>query len=118
MLFLPLLGFPGGSAGKESSCTVGDLTLISGLGRYPGEGNGYPVQYCGLKKSIGSQRAGHDCMSFTHTTALDGFSSVKADIQDVPTLCWIVDIYAAFVGVKPVCLTEVRWIHTDFVKVR
>ena len=91
MLFLPLLGFPGGSAGKESSCTVRDLALISGLGRSPGEGNGYPLQYCGLKKSIGSQRAGHDCTSFTHTTALSGFSSVKADIQDVPTLCWIVD---------------------------
>ena len=37
--------FPGGSAGKESACNAGDLDLISGLGRSPGEGNGYPLQY-------------------------------------------------------------------------
>ena len=36
------LGFPGGSAGKESPCYVGDLGLIPGLGRSPGEGTGYP----------------------------------------------------------------------------
>ena len=39
------LGFPGGSAGKESACNVGDLGLIPGLGRSPGEGKGYPLQY-------------------------------------------------------------------------
>ena len=38
------LGFPGGSDGKESACNVGDLGLISGLGRSRGEGNGYPLQ--------------------------------------------------------------------------
>ena len=37
--------FPGGSAGKESACNAGDLGLIHGLGRSPGEGNGYPLQY-------------------------------------------------------------------------
>ena len=41
------LGFPGGSAGKESACNVGDLGLIPGLGRSPGEGTGGPVQYSG-----------------------------------------------------------------------
>ena len=46
------LGFPGGSAGKESACSVGDLGLIPGLGRSPGEGNGYPLQYSGLENSI------------------------------------------------------------------
>ena len=35
-------GFPCGSAGKESTCNVGDLGLIPGLGRSPGEGNGLP----------------------------------------------------------------------------
>ena len=45
------LGFPGGSAGKESTCNVGDLGSIPGLGRCPGEGNGYPLQYCALKNS-------------------------------------------------------------------
>ena len=46
--FVVLLGFPGDSAGKESVCHVGDLGLIPGLGRSPGEGNGYPLQYSGL----------------------------------------------------------------------
>ena len=40
-----LLGFPCGSAGKESACNVGDLGSIPGLGRSPGEGKGYPLQY-------------------------------------------------------------------------
>ena len=42
---LILLGFPCGSAGKESACNVGDLDLIPGLGRSPEEGKGYPLQY-------------------------------------------------------------------------
>ena len=46
------LGFPGGSAGKESTCNVGDLGSIPGLGRFPGEGNGYSLQYSGLENSM------------------------------------------------------------------
>ena len=38
-------GLPGGSAGKECACTAGDLDSIPGLGRPPGEGIGYPLQY-------------------------------------------------------------------------
>ena len=45
------LGFPWGSAGKESACNVGDLGLILGLRRYPGEGKGYPLQYSCLENS-------------------------------------------------------------------
>ena len=45
-------GFPSGSAGKESVCNVGDLGSISGLGRSPGEGKGYPLQYSGLENSM------------------------------------------------------------------
>ena len=41
-------GFPGGSDGKESACNVEDLDSIPGLGRSPGGGNGYPLQYSGL----------------------------------------------------------------------
>ena len=37
-------GFPGSSAGKESTCNVRDLGLIPGFGRFPGEGNSYPLQ--------------------------------------------------------------------------
>ena len=46
------LGFPCGTAGKESACNVGDLSLITGLGRSPGEGKGYPLQYSGLENSM------------------------------------------------------------------
>ena len=42
-------GFPGGSDGKESACNAGDLGLISGSGRSPGEGNGYLLQYSWLE---------------------------------------------------------------------
>ena len=41
------MGFPCGSAGKESVCNAGDLGLIPGLGRAPGVGKGYPLQYSG-----------------------------------------------------------------------
>ena len=40
---------PCGSAGKESACNAGDLGSIPGLGRSPGEGKGYPLQYSGLE---------------------------------------------------------------------
>ena len=46
------VGFPCGSAGKESACSAGDLGLIPGLGRPPGEGKGYPLQYSGLENSM------------------------------------------------------------------
>jgi len=48
------LGFPCGPAGKESTCNAGDLDLIPELGRYPGEGKGYPLQYSGLENSMDS----------------------------------------------------------------
>ena len=47
-----ILGFPCGSADKESACNVGDLGSIPGLGRSPGERNGYPLQYPGLENSM------------------------------------------------------------------
>ena len=59
------LGFPCGSASKESACSVGDLSLIPGLGKSPGEGNGYPLQYSSILAwripwTIQSPRVGHD----------------------------------------------------------
>ena len=45
-------GFPGGSTGKESAHNAGNLSLIPGLGRSPGEGKGYPLQYSGLENSM------------------------------------------------------------------
>ena len=45
-------GFAGGSDGKESICNAGDLGLIPGLGRSPGDGNGNPLQYSCLENSM------------------------------------------------------------------
>ena len=47
-----ILGFPGGSVGKESTCNAEDLGSNPGLRRSPGEGNGYPLQYFGLVNSM------------------------------------------------------------------
>ena len=46
---IALFAFPRGSVGKESACNVGELGLIPGLGRSPGEGNGNPLQYSYLE---------------------------------------------------------------------
>ena len=46
------MGFPCGSAGKESACNGGDMGSIPGLGRSPGEGKGYPLQYSGLENPM------------------------------------------------------------------
>ena len=52
MAYDVLLGFPCSSAGKESACNVGDLSLIPGLERSVGEGKGYLLQYSGLENTM------------------------------------------------------------------
>ena len=47
-----LSGFPGGSEVKASTCNAGDLGLIPGSGRFPGEGNGNPLQYFCLENPM------------------------------------------------------------------
>ena len=46
------MGFPGGLVGKEFACNAGNLGSIPGLGRSPGEGKGYSLQYSGLENSM------------------------------------------------------------------
>ena len=53
-LYIYFVPGPGGSDGKESDCSAGEPGLILGLGRYPGEGNGYPLQYYCLENSMDS----------------------------------------------------------------
>ena len=68
-----LLGFPCGSAGNKSACNTGDLGLIPGLERSPGEVKGYPLQYSGLENS-------KDCITHGVTksqTWLSNFHSLK-----------------------------------------
>ena len=77
------LGFPGGSDGKETVCKVGDMGLILGLGKSPGEGNGYPLQYSFLPWEFHEQRSlvGYsplgckksditEWLTYTHTNAI------------------------------------------------
>ena len=72
------MGFPCGSAGKESACNAGDLDLIPGLGRFPGEGKDYPLQYSGLENSMDyrvhgvakSQTQLSDFHSLTHSVTM------------------------------------------------
>ena len=74
-------GFPDGSDGEESACNAGGPGLIPGLGRYPGEGNDYPLQYSCLEdsmdkgdwlQSMGLQRVGQDWVANTHTAEYPG----------------------------------------------
>ena len=81
------MGFPGGSASKESACNVGDLGLIPRLGRSPGEGNSYPLQYSGLENSL-------DCIDLARkesdsTERLSLFKGIQFSsvTQLCPTLC-------------------------------
>ena len=65
MALLGVLGFPCGSASKESAYSARDLGSIPGLGRSPGEGKSYPLQYSGLENSLdytvmGSHGVEHD----------------------------------------------------------
>ena len=72
-LYVNYLDFPGSSGSKESACSAGDLGLIPGLGRSPGEGNGNSLQYSCLESPMdrgawratvhGVTRVGHDLVS-------------------------------------------------------
>ena len=57
IILLDTYSFPGGSDGKESACNAGNVGFIPGLGRSPGEGNGYPLQYSCLENS-GTEKVG------------------------------------------------------------
>ena len=64
--------FPGGSAGKESTCSAGDLGSIPGLGRSPGEEKGDPLQYSGLENSM-------DCIAHRVTKSRTRLSEFHLD---------------------------------------
>ena len=71
-----LLGFPCGSAGKESACNAEDLGSVPGLGRSPGEGKGYPLQYSGLENSMDYSPWGHKESDTTERLSLH-FTSLQ-----------------------------------------
>ena len=71
--------FPGGSAGKESACSTGDLGSIPGLGISPGEGKGYPLQYSGLENFM-------DCIVSGVTVSQTQLSIFHFHLGDFRTL--------------------------------
>ena len=71
------MGFPGGLDGKESACNMGGLGSIPGLGRFPGEGNSYPLQYSCLENSMDRwvpDEFGSDDNAFSNILYLFGHS--------------------------------------------
>ena len=92
-----LLGFPSGSAAKESAHNAGDLGSIPGSGRSPQKRNGYPFQYSGLDNSMdyspwGSQRVRHDWATFTlilvcSITVCSVTQNSKSETQDLDSWC-------------------------------
>ena len=61
-----VIGFPGSSAGKQSTCIAGDPSLIPGLGRSSGEGNANPLQYSCLENPMD----GEDWQATVHGVAM------------------------------------------------
>ena len=83
-----ILGLPCGSVGKESIHNLGDLGSIPGLGRSPGEGKGYQLQYSGLENSM-------DCTvhgvsnSWTQLSDLHFTSSIIDYNLSSTTICFL-----------------------------
>ena len=94
--FLTCIGFPGSSVGKESARNAGDPSSIPGLGRSPGEGNSYPLQYlvwripyspCGHKESDTTEWLSLSFDMYTRSHIV--LNVEKAGFWDVEDLVWI-----------------------------
>ena len=82
------LNNPGGSEVKASACNAGDLGSIPGSGRSPGEGNGNPLQYSCLEKSMGLQRVGHDWVTSLSLSDCHSRESVSVPQTAHEQLCF------------------------------
>ena len=95
------LGFFCGSAGKESTCNGEDLGSIPGLGRSPGEREGYPLQYSGLKNSMDSIVHGV-AKSPTFDWATFTFTSIwRTDAEAEAPILWLPDVKNSLIRNKP-----------------
>ena len=90
--------FPGGSDGKASVYNAGDLGSIPGSGRFPGEGNGNPLQYSCLENPMDrgawcpwGGRVGHELSSFTFTYTFSSAEELKrllgVSLEEKPGCC-------------------------------
>ena len=96
-------GFPDSSVGKESTCNAGDPSLIPGLGRSPGERNGYPLQYSGLENSM-------DCIVHGVTksqTQLSDFHFHRQEIRNYECI-YVRNVWTGNVN------TSQRWCNTPW----
>ena len=75
-----MMGFPGGSDGKESACNMGDLGSIPGLGRSPGEGSSYPLQCSCLENSMDREPGGLQSMGLQTQTPRRDFHFTSAKV--------------------------------------
>ena len=73
------MGFPPSSVSKESACNAGDMGLIPGLGRSPGEGNGSPLQYSSGESHGQRKLAGYSPMGRKSWTRLSVFHFTRQD---------------------------------------
>ena len=89
-----MLGFPGGSDNKETACNAGDAGSIPGLGRSPGEGNGYPLQYSGLEnfmdcitvQGVAKSRTWLSDFHFSYVTCMTSERSYKRATSNISIL--------------------------------
>ena len=103
------MGFSCGSAGKELACNVGDLGSIPGLGRSPGEGNGYLLQYSGLENPM-------DCIIHEVTKSwkwhnIDSFYKWKWGPQE---LCLGTPEPCMFLRPRRICKNILHWQYLWF----
>ena len=96
-------GFPCGSAGKESACNAGDLASIPGLGRFPGEGKGYPLQCSGLENSM-------DCIVHGVSKSQTQMSSFHFCRLLTSPICCPIKVHNILVfGILSIC--NYQWSH-------
>ena len=113
------LGFPGGSAGKESACNAGDLGSIPGLGRSPGEEKGYPLQYSGLENSMdciihGVAKLDTICYKYLTTLPILQRIKFKPIIIVCKNLSWHEPYYPFSLISTPSPLSQSYWITCCF----
>ena len=98
--------------GKESACNAGDLGSIPGLGRSPGEGKGYPLQYSGLENSMtyivhGVEKSWTQLSDFTFTfRAGDGEMPARSRYESELILCSVVSTTLLGLEVDPKVLEQ------------
>ena len=111
-------GFPGGSDGKESACSGRDPGSIPGSGRFPGEGNGYSLQYSYLENSRdrGAWQATVHGVTNSRTQLSDNtftFFNAKRESQTEKDKYYMMSLYVESKKVKPVKKKIIKWLLGD-----